>query len=61
MTRIVDEVRVRDLRRRAVKLSCQNVERTRREGQIIEETLRYLDLWETDTGKGGDALDCDEP
>lgn len=44
--RIVDAVRVVHLRRRAVKLSLQNVDTTRAEGQGIEYALKYLGLWE---------------
>lgn len=55
--RIVDAVRVVNLRRRAVKLSLQNVPTTRAEGIGIEYALKYLGLWEeretNDEGKGG--------
>ena len=44
--RIVDDVRVVQLRRRAKKLSFQNVAATRAEGQGIEYALKYLGLWE---------------
>lgn len=44
--RIVDAVRVVHLRRRAVKLSLQNVPTTRAEGIGIEYALKYLGLWE---------------
>ena len=44
--KIVDAVKVVHLRRRAVKLSLQNVDTTRAEGQGIEYALKYLGLWE---------------
>ena len=55
--KIVDAVKVVHLRRRAVKLSLQNVDTTRAEGQGIEYALKYLGLWEegrnNDEGKSG--------
>ena len=55
--RIVDAVRVVHLRRRAVKLSLQNVPTTRAEGIGIEYALKYLGLWEeretNDKGESG--------
>ena len=55
--KIVDAVKVVHLRRRAVKLSLQNVDTTRAEGQGIEYALKYLGLWEegrnNDEGESG--------
>ena len=47
--RMVDAVKVHELRRRAARLSCQNVPSTRLEGQTIEYVLKYLNLWEVDS------------
>lgn len=44
--KIVDAIKVHQLRRRAVKLSLQNVPTTRAEGQGIEYALKFLGLWE---------------
>ena len=51
--RTVDAVKVHTLRRRAAKLSCQNVPLTRLEGQTIEAVLKYLGLWEVDNEEKG--------
>lgn len=51
--RTVDAVKVHTLRRRAAKLSCQNVPLTRLEGQTIEAVLKYLDLWEVENEEKG--------
>ncbi len=51
--RTVDAIRVHTLRRRAAKLSCQNVPETRLEGQTIEKVLKYLDLWEVEAETEG--------
>ena len=61
--RIVDAVRVVHLRRRAVKLSLQNVPTTRAEGIGIEYALKYLGLWEeretNDEGESGSTSAVD--
>lgn len=55
--KIVDAIKVIHLRRRALRLSFQNVPTTRAEGQGIEYALKYLGLWEeretNDKGESG--------
>lgn len=44
--RLVDVEKVRILKHQAIRCRHQNVDRTRFTGQIIEDVLRELDLWE---------------
>lgn len=44
--RLVDAEKVRILKHQAIRCKHQNVDRTRFTGQIIEDVLRELDLWE---------------
>ena len=44
--RLVCAEKVRILKHQAVRCRHQNVDRTRFTGQIIEDVLRELDLWE---------------
>ena len=44
--RLVCAEKVRILKHQAIRCRHQNVDRTRFAGQIIEDVLRELDLWE---------------
>ena len=44
--RLVCAEKVRILKHQAIRYRHQNVDRTRFAGQIIEDVLRELDLWE---------------
>ena len=44
--RLVDAEKVQILKHQAIRCRHQNVDRTRFAGQIIEDVLRELDLWE---------------
>lgn len=44
--RLVCADKVRILKHQAIRCRHQNVDRTRFAGQIIEDVLRELDLWE---------------
>lgn len=44
--RLVDAEKVQILKHQAIRCRHQNVDRTRFTGQIIEDVLRELDLWE---------------
>lgn len=49
--RLVDADTVHKLKQRAIRYKHQNVPSTRKEGKIIEDILKELDLWEEESEK----------